>query len=132
FDRAAREAERMPGLKARAVEARVSQLEAAMAGGHTLRANTLANQLKGSLPPNMRREFEREWEQAKKEERWNKRQENPGLFGGGRREVDNPNPRPLLGGRDRDNRPGMDNPGGRQPIFGGGGGGGRPGRPGRP
>lgn len=131
-DQAAREVERMPQLKQRAIEGRMAQYENALGTGDRARAERLAKDIEGKLPPALRKEFN----QARSEDR-NERM--GGIFGGGR------NGNPNNAGNNAERTGGIfgnrdPNPGGNQPsgggIFGGGnnGGntvGGRPPRGGR-
>ncbi len=81
YDRAQQEANRMGGIKQKAIEQRMEMLDEARRNGQSLKAKGLENQLKGLLPPNMRKEYELEQRQRAQEERQGGGQRPLGLFG---------------------------------------------------
>lgn len=103
-DQAAREVERMPVLKQRAIEGRLAQYENALGSGDRARADRLAKDIEGKLPPALRKEFQ----QARNEDR-NERG-GGGIFGNGGRN----------GGNNNNGRNGNGNGNNGGGIFGGG------------
>ncbi len=97
FSRAEREAERMPELKARMIESKTSRYQDALDRGQTLKANGLANEIRNSLPLNMRKQFDEERKAAQAEAREDKRVNGGGLFA----PKEKPEPRGLFAPKEK-------------------------------